>query len=320
MSGYEGTLQDPLAASATTNHAECTDTTKSRIVPEHLVGFDYKSKTSHHPAKKRPRSESSNTERDAQTVDMDESSEEEEAGLSLLFEASLLQQPKKVKQRETEDEQLPLIIPQPIQNSAAETLLIAHSVATPTAASSETATSNDLSAFSFTNRDVLCGRGGQVNKHIGNIIYRYVVEKNKSIYRTVPKRHRMLVSQSIVQSILNRGGRFMSCQKSSGSDEGNVEWFPIHYQRAVAKTSQALREPPIHLQDLSTQIERIAKDPTAKHGADYNDNVEEKDNCKSNDHGKDPGVDLLQGKDSNEYVSNYNSGNTAASNYLKHLI
>jgi hypothetical protein len=83
--------------------------------------------------------------------------------------------------------------------------------------------------------DVLCGRGGAVNKHTGNIIYRRVVEYNKAIYRRVPKRHRMLVSQSIVQTILGAGGRFL--QRSS--DE---TWGEVPARRAVSKTSQALRE------------------------------------------------------------------------------
>jgi hypothetical protein len=82
--------------------------------------------------------------------------------------------------------------------------------------------------------DVLCGRGGKVNKHPGNIVYRKVVEYNKSYYQSVHKKHRILVSQSIVKAILNYGGRFMG-QKGK-------EWTPIGFKRAVQKTSQALRE------------------------------------------------------------------------------
>eukprot|EP00534_Pseudo-nitzschia_fraudulenta_P012406 CAMPEP_0201218024 /NCGR_PEP_ID=MMETSP0851-20130426/190363_1 /ASSEMBLY_ACC=CAM_ASM_000631 /TAXON_ID=183588 /ORGANISM="Pseudo-nitzschia fraudulenta, Strain WWA7" /LENGTH=474 /DNA_ID=CAMNT_0047507699 /DNA_START=589 /DNA_END=2013 /DNA_ORIENTATION=- len=82
--------------------------------------------------------------------------------------------------------------------------------------------------------DVLCGRGGKVNKHPGNIVYRKVVEYNKSYYQSVHKKHRILVSQSIVKAILNYGGRFMG-------HKGH-EWTPIGFKRAVQKTSQALRE------------------------------------------------------------------------------
>ncbi|VEU39402.1 unnamed protein product [Pseudo-nitzschia multistriata] len=82
--------------------------------------------------------------------------------------------------------------------------------------------------------DVLCGRGGKVNKHPGNIVYRKVVEYNKSYYQSVHKKHRILVSQSIVKAIINYGGRFMG--------QNNKEWSEIGFKRAVQKTSQALRE------------------------------------------------------------------------------
>jgi hypothetical protein len=93
--------------------------------------------------------------------------------------------------------------------------------------------------------DVLCGRGGGINKHVGNRMYRRVVEYNKSMYRHVPKRHRMLVSQSIVQTILNEGGRFLQADGSSS------RWKEIPFRRAVQKTSQALRE---RVEDESSSV------------------------------------------------------------------
>ena len=84
--------------------------------------------------------------------------------------------------------------------------------------------------------DVLCGRGGLINKHPGNVVYRKIVDYNKPFYQSVQKKHRILVSQSIVQSILNFGGRFLIL-----SGKGKV-WTEIGYKRAVQKTSQALRE------------------------------------------------------------------------------
>ena len=113
------------------------------------------------------------------------------------------------------------------------------------------------------NQKVLCGRGGGINKHYGNIIYRRVVEYNKRVYKQVPKRHRMLVSRSIVQAIINAGGRFLQQQEevenvasnstNSNHDMGHhnmddskltkqFRWTPIQIRRAVQKTSQALRE------------------------------------------------------------------------------
>ncbi|KAL3944077.1 MAG: hypothetical protein SGBAC_001861 [Bacillariaceae sp.] len=83
--------------------------------------------------------------------------------------------------------------------------------------------------------DVLCGRGGLINKHPGNVVYRKIVDYNKPFYQSVHKKHRILVSQSIVQSILNFGGRFMIMEKGK-------DWNEIEFKRAVQKTSQALRE------------------------------------------------------------------------------
>jgi hypothetical protein len=88
--------------------------------------------------------------------------------------------------------------------------------------------------------DVLCGRGGLINKHPGNIIYRRVVEYNKAFYSNVQKKHRILVSQSIVQSMLNFGCRFLA----SGTNDV-TSWTEIDFKKAVQKTSQALREKPI---------------------------------------------------------------------------
>jgi len=88
--------------------------------------------------------------------------------------------------------------------------------------------------------DVLCGRGGLINKHPGNQIYRRVVEYNKAFYSSVHKKHRILVSQSIVQSMLNFGCRFLT----SGANDMK-SWIEIDFKRAVQKTSQALREKPI---------------------------------------------------------------------------
>jgi hypothetical protein len=85
--------------------------------------------------------------------------------------------------------------------------------------------------------DVLCGRGGKVNNHPGNVIFRRVVAFNKAYYQSVHKRNRILVSQSIVQAIINHGGRFLIM-----GPKGKKCWIPIDFKKAVQKTSQALRE------------------------------------------------------------------------------
>jgi len=86
--------------------------------------------------------------------------------------------------------------------------------------------------------DVLCGRGGGTNNHIGNSHWRMLVAANKQLYITLPKRQKMLLSRSIVNAVRSQNppGRFL--QK-----EGKTKlWFDVGDQRAQEKTSQALRE------------------------------------------------------------------------------
>jgi len=86
--------------------------------------------------------------------------------------------------------------------------------------------------------DVLCGRGGGTNNHIGNSHWRMLVAANKQLYITLPKRQKMLLSRSIVHAVRsqNPAGRFL--QKEPKCDK----WYDIGDQRAQEKTSQALRE------------------------------------------------------------------------------
>jgi hypothetical protein len=149
----------------------------------------------------------------------DANNSHEDAGLSLLFAASLLQQQPPITNT----------MPMPI----ATTTSTASMSATTAAAADTTFVS---SGHSFQPSDVLCGRGGFINKHSGNVVYRRVVDYNKAMYQQVPKRHRILVSQSIVRAILNQGGRFLSQQHGCGT------WKQVDFSKAVLKTSQALRE------------------------------------------------------------------------------
>lgn len=86
--------------------------------------------------------------------------------------------------------------------------------------------------------DVLCGRGGGTNNHVGNSHWRMLVAANKQLYVTLPKRQKMLLSRSIVNAVRSQNppGRFL--QKDTKSDL----WYDVGDQRAQEKTSQALRE------------------------------------------------------------------------------
>ena len=79
-----------------------------------------------------------------------------------------------------------------------------------------------------------CGRGGKINFHLGNIIFRRLVDENKEVYHQIPKKHRNLVSQSIVQTMHNYGSRFL--------EKKGDYWELVSDRKAVQKTSQALRE------------------------------------------------------------------------------
>lgn len=181
----------------------------------------------------------------------------------LLFAASLLQEQAPAVPRLHPDphvyhqvaQQQQQRVPSPLRQVGAPTTYInasqasAHSQAG--AGFSSSAYSSPLPAQSQQDQprdlDVLCGRGGLINKHIGNIIYRRVVEHNKPFYQSVQKRHRILVSQSIVHTILNRGGRFLSEDSQTITNEDGTRssvtlWKPVATTRAIQKTSQALRE------------------------------------------------------------------------------
>lgn len=88
----------------------------------------------------------------------------------------------------------------------------------------------------FTDADVLCGRGGQAQKHVGNKTYRALVNLNKQLYASCRTTEKIKISRSIVAAIREQKGRFL--EKQSGRET----FYDIGDKKAVEKTSQALRE------------------------------------------------------------------------------
>eukprot|EP00531_Pseudo-nitzschia_arenysensis_P009513 CAMPEP_0116147320 /NCGR_PEP_ID=MMETSP0329-20121206/17690_1 /TAXON_ID=697910 /ORGANISM="Pseudo-nitzschia arenysensis, Strain B593" /LENGTH=705 /DNA_ID=CAMNT_0003643237 /DNA_START=150 /DNA_END=2267 /DNA_ORIENTATION=+ len=84
--------------------------------------------------------------------------------------------------------------------------------------------------------DILCGRGGSSNRHLGNIHFRELVAANKQIYVGLTKKQKMLVARKIVDAIHNTGGRFLAKDLDTGM------FYDIGLPRSLEKTSQALRE------------------------------------------------------------------------------
>jgi hypothetical protein len=97
-----------------------------------------------------------------------------------------------------------------------------------------------------TNLDVLLGRGGRSNHHVGNKRYRAEVENLQSWYKHSAKSEKKDLSQCLVNYVHSYGGRFLKLDKAAG------RWYVIPNNVARRKASQALREHvPMH--------ERIAR-------------------------------------------------------------
>uniref|UniRef100_A0A6V2PIJ6 DUF6824 domain-containing protein n=1 Tax=Ditylum brightwellii TaxID=49249 RepID=A0A6V2PIJ6_9STRA len=91
-----------------------------------------------------------------------------------------------------------------------------------------------------TRRDVLLGRGGLANRHIGNKFFRDEARKLKSWYNTSSKQEKYTISEVLVEYIHSTGGRFLE------QDGESKRWYEVTMKRARAKASQALREEKIH--------------------------------------------------------------------------
>ncbi|KAL3822591.1 hypothetical protein ACHAXA_011510 [Cyclostephanos tholiformis] len=106
--------------------------------------------------------------------------------------------------------------------------------------------------------DVLCGRGGRINSHPGNVRFRSLVEMNRRRYLDVMTRkaEKARIAASIVACVRAHGGgggggggRFLKEDAASGT------WIEIGDERAIKKTGQALREcaPELRAQEQQRQ-------------------------------------------------------------------
>lgn len=88
--------------------------------------------------------------------------------------------------------------------------------------------------------DVLCGRGGRINSHAGNIKFRDIIHAKKKEYLapTTKKLEKAHIAAKIVNDIreLDPPGRFLKEDRDTGL------WFDIGDAKAIKKTGQALRE------------------------------------------------------------------------------
>ena len=104
--------------------------------------------------------------------------------------------------------------------------------------------------------DVLCGRGGATNSHVGNRNFRALVKEYQDKYLSAKKKDKPTVASEVVSEIRKRGGRFLEKVKDVGL------WRDIGDKKAMEKTSQALREgaPKIRRQMLKDKDETTHSD------------------------------------------------------------
>jgi hypothetical protein len=88
--------------------------------------------------------------------------------------------------------------------------------------------------------DVLCGRGGRINSHAGNVQFRDTIHSRKKEYLapSTKKLEKAHIAAGIVNDIrtMDPPGRFLK------EDKGTGLWFDIGDAKAIKKTGQALRE------------------------------------------------------------------------------
>lgn len=90
-------------------------------------------------------------------------------------------------------------------------------------------------SYEPTNLDVLLGRGGQTNNHVGNRVFRHEVQMHQNEYLSAKKKNKAAIARRIVDIIHERGGMFVA-------KNANGEWEQVPNKKAQEKTSQALRE------------------------------------------------------------------------------
>jgi len=104
--------------------------------------------------------------------------------------------------------------------------------------------------------DVLCGRGGGAQNHVGNYQYRRLVNDSKMKYLTASKKLKPIVAREVVANIyrMEPPGRFLELSTTTGS------FFDIGEAKSTQKVSQALRE---GAPEIRKQLEQLkASGPT----------------------------------------------------------
>eukprot|EP00980_Cylindrotheca_fusiformis_P028764 scaffold22642_cov134-Cylindrotheca_fusiformis.AAC.19 len=93
-----------------------------------------------------------------------------------------------------------------------------------------------MTESSISENDVLCGRGGATNTHIGNKRFRSIVSEFQEEYLDARKKEKAAIAKRVVQRVHENGGRFLK------RDATTDMWLEVPLKKALLKTGQALRE------------------------------------------------------------------------------
>jgi hypothetical protein len=85
-------------------------------------------------------------------------------------------------------------------------------------------------------KDVLMGRGGLTNQHVGNMWFRDLIAHYRKAYCTVAKGQKRQLADNLRNFVRTCAGRFLECDKI------DKNWYECGDERAVLKIGQALRE------------------------------------------------------------------------------
>jgi hypothetical protein len=129
-----------------------------------------------------------------------------------------------------------------------------------------------------TGNDVMLGRGGGTNTHMGNIHFRQLVREHKHSYITASKAEKPKVAMLVVQAwrALEPPGRFLA--KSDPSMGDDSYWHDVGDKEARKKASQCLRErTPEVLPLIKSCNEKEAEKKEADNTAEKEEKHETKD-------------------------------------------
>jgi len=156
--------------------------------------------------------------------------------------------------------------PPPLPNPALASLITSHpsplllpdgpGLPIPPSESSSTTTATDRSPIApcaLTERDILLGRGGQINRHQGNRTFRQVCDQYRMTYCTAKKGDkRRLAHQLALYFTKACGSRFLTKKSSLSSSKWNNHddeidqdddcWYEVSLEKAALKCGQTLRE------------------------------------------------------------------------------